>query len=85
MKIRQRRGGLDDAMATVEIIEPTRESVAAWAERVYHLPCPVKDLVIKSVGYDLRINWDTYLISLKGYGVLGMSDGPVSPLQRDLS
>jgi hypothetical protein len=27
--------------------------------------------------YDARIDWDTYLITIDGYGVWGMSNGPL--------
>ena len=34
----------------------------------------IDDIECSYYGFDNRINWDTYLITLKNYGVIGMTD-----------
>lgn len=75
MRIRQHRGGLAESLATVETIEPTRAAVAVWAARALARPVVAADIDVTPYGYDARIEWDTHLVTLKNYGVLGMCDG----------
>jgi hypothetical protein len=34
-------------------------------------------ITIKPYGYDSRVKWDTYIVHLENYGVLGFTNGPV--------
>ncbi len=34
-------------------------------------------LTIAPYCFDDRIGWDTYIVTVPGYGVLGMTDGPL--------
>jgi hypothetical protein len=82
MQVRQHRRLLDESMETVETIEPTMTALVAWAERIlaqWDIPKPF-DIRIKPYGYDGRIKWNTHIVKLEGYGVLGFTDGPlISP------
>lgn len=82
MLIREHRRLLDESMETVVAIEPTMTALVAWAEQLlahYDLPKPF-DIRIKHYCYDSRIKWNTYIVKLEGYGVLGFTDGPlISP------
>lgn len=85
MKIRAHRALLEDAMKTVEDIEPTKEAVLsyfAWVEvlmpedkRRYR----IEDIEVKPYGYDSRIGWDTHIVTLKG-DAIGFTDSPLKDL-----
>lgn len=77
MRIRQHRGGLHDAMETMETIAPTREAIAAWAAAALRIECAPADIVVEHAGYDPRIAWDTFYVSVRGHGVIGLCDGTV--------
>lgn len=40
-------------------------------------PITEDDIVVEPYGYDSRINWNTHIISVKGRGVYGFSNGPI--------
>tara|TARA_B100000700_G_scaffold311500_2_gene393718 strand:+ start:158746 stop:159288 length:543 start_codon:yes stop_codon:yes gene_type:complete len=42
------------------------------------VPVTVESLEFKEYGYDERINWDTQVVTLKDYGVLGFTSKPFS-------
>lgn len=79
MKVREHRGSLADSMRTVrevagreELFKLIRETLAPFGELV-----EPEQIKIEPYGRDERIGWDTYLISVQGYGVWGMADGPI--------
>jgi len=80
MKVREHRGGLAEAMGTMVEIEPTmsallqsmRESFKGWPINVTE-----ENVHVEPYGFDDRIGWDTYIITIDGYGVYGFSDGPI--------
>lgn len=84
VKIRQHRGGLIESMATVVEIEGTRQSLVEFVQKLFKESCigfddkPVEDWQIKheAYGFDARIQWNTYVVRIEGYGVLGFTDGP---------
>lgn len=78
MMIRLHRGSLSDSMATVDTIEPTKGAVAAWAALVLDRPCAPADIVIGASTYDVRCNWHTRTVSVRGVGVVGMCNEAVS-------
>lgn len=78
MKFREHRGGLDDSLKTV--VEVTdREALALYCAnllRPFNVPCLAECLQVERYGFDERIDWDTHIVTLPGYGVLGFTDGP---------
>jgi len=77
--IRNHRGGLDESLQTVrevgdrvELLEIIRKEL-----RPFGVSLEPEALHIEPYGYDGRIDWDTYLITIDGYGVWGMSKGPL--------
>lgn len=78
MKFREHRGTLDDSMATVVDL-PDREALIAHC---WTLLGPFKhlfkeaDLKVKPYCMDQRIGWNTHIVTLANYGVLGFTDGP---------
>ncbi|MNL05740.1 hypothetical protein D3C87_1263520 [compost metagenome] len=81
MKVRPHRRLLDEAMAEVKEIEPTIEAVKKWADASFGemQPPDLSGLVVEKygTGIDTRIGWDTYIVVLPGWGVLGFTDGPL--------
>lgn len=82
MKIRMQAGGFDEAMKTVEDIEPTLHAVALYL-RAHGWPEATADSVsvhLYNLGVDRRNGWpNTYLVMHTGWPV-AYSDGSVSPL-----
>lgn len=77
MKFREHRSTLSGSMATmVEVAD-----YAALLDHVRKLLWPTfppvtSEMVhIKPYGWDERIGWDTHIVTLDGYGVLGFTDG----------
>lgn len=84
MKFRPQRGSLDAAMAEAqefagraELVAHITEELAPWGFVV----TPTMVHVEKYGGIDKRIGWDTYIVTVDGYGVFGFTDGP-APLDR---
>lgn len=78
-KVREHRGGLDESMATVrevadraDLLEVIRGTLAPFGVDV-----KAGQLKVEPYCFDRRIGWDTYLITVEGYGVWGMADGPI--------
>lgn len=85
MKIREHRGGLAESMKTVAEIEPTLEALTNYVNskisKYYKHTFTADEICIEKYGreIDTRIGWNTHLVSIKGYGVFGMTDGPIEP------
>lgn len=79
MKVRPHRRLLDEAMAEVQEIEPTMDALRKWADASFGemQPPDLSNLALNHYTYDARIEWDTWIIVLPGFGVLGFTDGPV--------
>jgi len=78
--IRNHRGQLDDSMRTVrqicnrgELIEIIRDEL-----RPFGVSVTPEMVHVEPYGYDQRIQWDTYIVTIDGYGVWGMSNGPLT-------
>ena len=82
MKIREHRGHLAESMETVKEIEPTKEALFNFIKdsfKCWPTMSKIKetDIHIESYGYDNRIDWNTYIVTIDGYGVFGFTDGDV--------
>jgi hypothetical protein len=71
---REHRGSLEESMATVTELE----SWTALVEYVIALVKPYRettkdDVLLKWYGYDERVNWNTTLVLVKDYGVVGFA------------
>lgn len=80
MKVREHRGGLAESMETVREVKDRAELLGIIQESLRPFGRFVKpeQLRVEPYGYDGRIGWDTHLISIDGYGVWGMADGPLA-------
>jgi hypothetical protein len=79
MKVRPHRRLLDEAMAEVQEIEPTMDALRKWVDASFGVmqPPDLSNLELQHYTYDARIEWDTWIITLPGFGVLGFTDGPL--------
>ncbi|WP_415912372.1 hypothetical protein [Neptuniibacter sp. QD37_11] len=90
MQLREQRGTLSQSLATTIHIEPTKKALQAHiaAKMVaFGRPMPSQDDIRVEKygeGEDSRCGWDTYLVSVEGYGVFGMIDGPLSEFNEHL-
>ena len=64
MIFRPQRGGLAESMAAQMVIDPP-----TYAELAYWLGEPAKDIEVKAYGYDERIDWHTYIVTVRGNAV----------------
>jgi hypothetical protein len=77
MRFREHKGGLADSMATVVEVKDRDALNLLIAERLAQWGVLVLPSTIHSAWYcyDPRIQWDTWLITVDGYGVVGYTDG----------
>jgi len=80
MKFREHRGGLEESMKTVVDVAD-RAALEAHVRALlepFYIDVPDGSLrCVDMKRIDSRIGWRTHLISLPGYGVVGMTDGPL--------
>ena len=89
MKYRPQRGGLIDSMNECVSIPATVEALTAVLQKQMDfmqagLIIPADAVTITACGYDVRVCWDTYLVSVNGQGV-GFTDGPLDGSGLDLT
>lgn len=82
MKFREHRSGLAESMETVVEIKDREELLAYIAKILYPWPTAPsvtpETVKVAPYHYDARIGWDTHIVTLEGYGVLGFTDGPLT-------
>lgn len=78
MKYRQHRGGLSESLETTREIAATKEAIALEASLELGRVVTNREIAVEPYGYDHRILWDTHIVTVEGYGVLGFTDGPVA-------
>lgn len=79
MKVREHRGGFEESMGSVvqidgsmeSLVQEIRSKIGKWVE------VNLETVKVEKYVYDSRNGWDTYIISVLGYGVYGFSDGGV--------
>ena len=67
---REHRGMLEDSMKTCIEIKDSKHLYKIFS----YINC---EIIQEPYCYDERIKWDTYIIYATGYGVLGLSNGPI--------
>ncbi len=80
MKVRPHRELLEDSMIEIQEIESNRDALLDWARKSFkgkELP-DMDSMTIEYYCYDERIGWDTHIVYLPEWGVLGFTDGPLS-------
>jgi hypothetical protein len=68
-----------ESLATVSTVTNKRELVDLINNSLARFlpPSPPEAVHIEPYGYDARIGWDTYVITLDGYGVWGFAKGSI--------
>ncbi|AWN47122.1 hypothetical protein DK419_13040 [Methylobacterium terrae] len=77
---RPQRGGLAEAMAEVRTIADRADLVAHLAATLGRCGVEVTDSMVKVEpyhGFDERIGWDTYIVTVDGWGPAGFTNGPL--------
>lgn len=79
VQFREHRGALADSLATARpikdraaLIEDVRAALAPFG-----LLATDAAVTVRPYCFDERTGWDTHIVSLDGYGVLGFTDGPL--------
>lgn len=85
MKFREHRGAYMDSMATVVEIADH----AALVDHIRSMLAPYRFefdsrlLRVKPYGgIDSRNGWDTYIVTIDGFGVVGFTDGPCNATEK---
>jgi hypothetical protein len=82
MRYREQRGGLADSLKTMVHLPDRAALVAYIADYLRPWNIEVTDDMVAvekyGDGVDDRIDppWDTYIVTVKGYGMAGFTDGP---------
>ena len=80
-KYREHRGSLSESMDTVILLENKGSLVELVKERLskyeHGLNINKDTVIIKPYIFDDRIDWDTHIVTLDGYGVLGFTNSEV--------
>ncbi len=71
MRFREHRGGLIDSMSTVVEVGDTAMALRRYLNGI---SIPEGEIEIKPYMFDKRIGWDTHIVTMKGYGVIGFTD-----------
>ena len=77
MRFREHRGNLYDSLKTTIEIKDKQELYEILREDLNHFyfDFSIDDMQCIPQGFDRRCGWDTYLITIKNFGVIGMTDG----------
>ena len=77
MRFREQRGGLNESLTTVVNLNGRADLIAYLTRLLNPVPVSSEDVIVKAYGFDDRIGWDTYVVSVRNYGVVGFIDGAV--------
>lgn len=76
MLFRYHRGGLAESLETTINIKDKQELYKILQDELkrWNFFFNIEDIECIDYGYDNRCNWQTYLISIKNFGVVGMTN-----------
>lgn len=76
---RHHRGSLSDSMATAVVVRSVADLVALVGPGLeqYGHTLTVDEVEVRPYCYDERIAWDTYLVTVHAWGVIGFTSGPL--------
>lgn len=77
MLFREHRGLLCNSMETVVEVNTFNDLVEHIKHLLsyYYIEVDAKYISLRYQCYDDRIGWDTYIVYLEGYGVIGQTNG----------
>jgi hypothetical protein len=72
-------GELNESLEKAITIKSRAELISIIREQLFHWYVEFTDdqFHVEQYDYDERIGWDTYIVTLDGYGVLGYTNGPL--------
>jgi hypothetical protein len=79
MKFREHRGGLGESMATVIELPAEHAALVAHCAMLldkWYFEFKPEELHVEPYAFDPRISWDSYIVTIDRYGVMGFTDGP---------
>jgi hypothetical protein len=84
MRFREHRGGLAESMETMVVVDGKKGLVAHIQKLLKPYSVTVIDSDVAASLYgssgDARIGWEkVYIVTVKGYGVIGFSDSAIEP------
>lgn len=79
MKFREHRGSLDASMDTQVEVDNLEELCDYLNDYVSLIDQTIQidQLKVEPYGFDKRIDWNTHIVTVEGYGVFGFTDGAV--------
>lgn len=79
MKFRFHRGSLAESMATAREFSTSSDLVEFVLRHAQEngVPCVAADVSTEPQSHDKRVGWNSHLLLVKGWGVVGMTDGPL--------
>jgi hypothetical protein len=78
-QFREHRGALLESMRTVRTVKSMAElrAICRGLLGAYGSVPSDDQIKMRPYGYDGRIKWHTYIVTVEGYGVVGFTDGPL--------
>lgn len=78
MKFRWHRSTLAESMTTVVEIQTKADLVKIIADVFAEFGAVSDDdVVVEPYGFDKRMNWHSHIVTVKGLGPVGFTDGPL--------
>lgn len=77
MKFREHRGSLKESMSTVVTLTDRKQLAQYVGSLIWNTSLEPWDLTITFQGEDRRIGWQSHMVSVARYGVVGYTDSPV--------
>lgn len=74
MLFRQHRGGFKESMDTVQELDNSKEALINKLNEILKdssISATLDNVAINNYSFDKRNNWETFAVSIKGYGVIG--------------
>jgi len=78
-KYRDHKGSLTESMGTVQEFDTKNDLIyyLRGSLKKFGVEFSNESVQIKPYIYDERINWNTHIVIIGGYGITGYTDGPV--------
>lgn len=76
MLFREHRSTLTESLKTTKEFQTKKELIDYLKNQfeIKHFEIPLENLVCEFYCYDARINWETYILTIENYGVIGFTN-----------
>lgn len=82
MLFREHRGTLADSMATAIPLANDKQSLVKYVNGLNlfldNRKIEEEEIIVEEYGFDDRINWNTHIVRINGYGVVGFTNAKPS-------